>query len=433
MGEVIGREARTLHRLLEWQGGEFKKNEEVPLEGDFLIVDECSMLDISMTASLLKAIPEHCQLLFIGDPDQLPSVGAGNVLKDSIHSGEIPLFRLTEVFRQAKESLIIRYAHQINRGEVPLIASPFKDPDVWRRGDDCLFVDSDEATQEQIRFVTRVKQNLGWQQDQLEALTAEQSPYNFRSEEPVTPYQAEFEVPKKFQHVDLQEVAGTYGAVDELKSVLKKIHPWSSLHYGLSAVDVVVKLYQQWIPKYQEDGVEIQILSPMTRGALGTANLNNVIQQAINPASTDKPQIKVGERIFRVGDRVIHRRNNYDLEVFNGDIGYIKSINNESLTMVINFLPDGREVEYLKENIVELDLAYAITIHKSQGSEFSVVIIPVLTQHFKMLYRNLIYTGLTRAKKLAVFVGTRRAMAMAVRQQDTAQRQTALERLLKGD
>ena len=434
MGEVIGREAKTLHRLLEWQGGEFKRNEEFQLEGDFLIVDECSMLDISMTASLLKAIPENCQLLFIGDPDQLPSVGAGNVLKDSIHSGEIPLFRLTQVFRQAKESLIIRYAHQINSGETPLIVSPFKDPDAWQRGDDCLFVDSDEATQEQIRFVTRVKQNFGWQQDQLEALTEEESPYAFRSEEPVTnPYLTEFEVPKKFLHVNLQEVAGTYGAVDELKSVLKKIHPWSSLHYGLSAVDVVVKLYLQWIPKYQEDGVEIQILSPMTRGALGTANLNCVIQQAINPASMDKPQIKVGERIFRVGDRVIHRRNNYDLEVFNGDIGYIKSINNESLTMVINFLPDGREVEYLKENIVELDLAYAITIHKSQGSEFSVVIIPVLTQHFKMLYRNLIYTGLTRAKKLAVFVGTRRAMAMAVRQQDTAQRQTALEQLLKGN
>jgi exodeoxyribonuclease V alpha subunit len=433
MGEVIGREAKTLHRLLEWQGGKFKKNEEVPLVGDFLIVDECSMLDISMTASLLKAIPKHCQLLFIGDPDQLPSVGAGNVLKDSIHSGEIPLFRLTQVFRQAKESLIIRYAHQVNSGEIPLVASPFKDPAAWTRGDDCLFVDSDEATQEQIRFVTRVKRHLGWQQDQLEALSAEESPYVFRSEEPVTPYQAEFEVPKKFQHVNLQEVAETYGAVDELKSVIKKIHPWSSLHYGLSAVDVVVKLYLQWIPKYQEEGVEIQILSPMTRGALGTANLNYVIQQAINPSSTSKPQIKVGERIFRVGDRVIHRRNNYDLEVFNGDIGYIKSINNESLIMVINFLPDGREVEYLKENIVELDLAYAITIHKSQGSEFSVVIIPVLTQHFKMLYRNLIYTGLTRAKKLAVFVGTRRAMAMAVRQQDTALRQTALEQLLKGD
>jgi exodeoxyribonuclease V alpha subunit len=155
-----------------------------------------------------------------------------------------------------------------------------------------------------------------------------------------------------------------------------------------------------------------------------------VIQQAINPSAANKPQIKVGERIFRVGDRVIHRRNNYDLEVFNGDIGYIKSINSEGLTMIINFLPDGREVEYLKENIVELDLAYAITIHKSQGSEFSAVIIPVLTQHFKMLYRNLIYTGLTRAKKLAVFVGTRRAMTMAIRQQDTALRQTALEQLL---
>jgi exodeoxyribonuclease V alpha subunit len=337
------------------------------------------------------------------------------------------------VFRQAKESLIIRYAHQVNSGDIPLITSPFKDPAAWTRGDDCLFVDSDEATQEQIRFVTRVKRHLGWQQDQLEALSAEESPYVFRSEEPVTPYQAEFEVPKKFDHVNLQEVAETYGAVDELKSVMKKIHPWSSLHYGFSAVDVVVKLYLEWIPKYQEAGVEIQILSPMTRGALGTSNLNYVIQQATNPSAANKPQIKVGERIFRVGDRVIHRRNNYDLEVFNGDIGYIKSINSEGLTMVINFLPDGREVEYLKENIVELDLAYAITIHKSQGSEFSAVIIPVLTQHFKMLYRNLIYTGLTRAKKLVVFVGTRRAMTMAIHQQDTALRQTALEQLLKGN
>ncbi|MCP3954759.1 MAG: AAA family ATPase, partial [Desulfobacterales bacterium] len=432
MGEVIGREAKTLHRLLEWQGGGFKKNEETPFEGDFLIVDECSMLDISMTASLLKATPKHCQLLFIGDPDQLPSVGAGNVLKDCIHSKEVPVFRLTQVFRQAKESLIIRYAHEINSGVTPMITSPFKDPDAWRRKDDCLFIDSEEATLEQIRFVTRVKQNLGWQQEQLEALAVEQDPYSFRSNEPIVPYQAEFEVPEKFKHVNLQEVAGAYGEVEELKSVLKKVHPWSSLHHGLSAVNVVIKLYLQWIPKYQNKGVEIQILSPMTHGTLGTANLNCVIQQAVNPSSTGKPQIKVGEKIFRVGDRVIHRRNNYDLGVFNGDIGYIRSINNESLTMVISFLPDSREVEYQKENIVELDLAYAITIHKSQGSEFSVVIIPVLTQHFKMLYRNLIYTGLTRAKKLTVFVGARRAMAVAVRQQDTAQRQSALGLLLKG-
>ena len=431
MGEVIGREASTLHRLLEWQGGEFKKNEEFTLEGDFLIVDECSMLDISMTASLLKAIPERCQLLMIGDPDQLPSVGAGNVLKDCIHSGVVPLFRLTQVFRQARESHIIRYAHQVNRGEIPSIVSPFKSPDSWRL-DDCLFIDSDEATQEQLRFVSRVKSHFGWQLDQLEQFS-EDDPYTFRVEEPVNPYQSEFEVPKRFQHVNLQEVAAAYGSAEKLKSVVKNVHPWSSLHYGLSAVDVVVKLYLQWIPKYQGREAEIQILTPMTRGSLGTTNLNRVVQQAVNPPEQGRAQIKVGERIFRVGDRVIHRRNNYELEVFNGDIGTIQSINSENLTLVLSFFPDGRVVEYQKENIVELDLAYAITIHKSQGSEFSAVIIPVLTQHFKMLYRNLIYTGLTRAKQLAVFVGARRALAMGVKQQDSAQRQTALERLLRGE
>ena len=175
----------------------------------------------------------------------------------------------------------------------------------------------------------------------------------------------------------------------------------------------------------------MQILSPMTRGSLGTVNLNTVIQQAANPPQEGKSQLQVGERIFREGDRVIHRRNNYDLEVFNGDIGRITSIDNENLTMQVSFFPDSREVEYQKENIIELDLAYAITIHKSQGSEFPAVIIPVLTQHFKMLYRNLIYTGLTRAKKLAVFVGTRKALAMAIRQEDTSKRQTALQSLLQ--
>jgi exodeoxyribonuclease V alpha subunit len=168
----------------------------------------------------------------------------------------------------------------------------------------------------------------------------------------------------------------------------------------------------------------------MTRGSLGTVNLNTMIQQAANPPTAGKSQLKVGERIFRVGDRVIHRRNNYDLGVFNGDIGTIKAIDNEELTCVVSFFPDNREVLYQKDNIVELDLAYAITIHKSQGSEFAAVIIPVLTQHFKMLFRNLIYTGLTRARKLAVFVGTRKALAMAVQNQDTSQRQTALQELL---
>jgi exodeoxyribonuclease V alpha subunit len=171
----------------------------------------------------------------------------------------------------------------------------------------------------------------------------------------------------------------------------------------------------------------------MTRGTLGSANLNNVIQDKANPYSPDKSQLKVGERIFREGDRVIHRRNNYDLNVFNGDIGTIIHIDNEELTCLVSFLPDHREVHYQKEDIMELDLAYAITIHKSQGSEFTAVIIPVLTQHFKMLYRNLIYTGLTRAKKLAVFVGTRKAMTMAIKQKDTSLRQTALELLIKKD
>lgn len=433
MGEVIGREAKTLHRLLEWKGGEFKKNEEEPLEGDFLIVDECSMLDISMTASLLKAIPKPCQVLFIGDPDQLPSVGAGNVLRDAIHSDVVSVYRLTQVFRQAQESQIIRYAHQIDRGTIPEISSPFKDPTVWERGEDCLFIDSDEATQDQLRFINRVRQTWGWQLDQMEEIS-EQSPFQYRVHEPlVSAYGQDLEIPKRYEHVNLEHLLQSEGETEQLKSVLKSVHPWSSLHYGLSAVETVVKLYLEWIPKYHKEGVEIQVLTPMTRGSLGTTNLNRVIQQAVNPAANGRSEIKVGERIFRVGDRVIHRRNNYELEVFNGDIGVIQSINVQELTMVISFLPDGREVEYQKENVVELDLAYAITIHKSQGSEFAVAIIPVLTQHFKMLYRNLIYTGLTRAKQLAVFVGTRRAMAMAIRQQDTAQRQTALGALLSGE
>ncbi len=229
----------------------------------------------------------------------------------------------------------------------------------------------------------------------------------------------------------MARIRNAHDAVEELKAVLKKIHPWSTLHYGLTAVQTVIKLYQEWIPKYYGRENEIQVLSPMTRGTLGTANLNRVIQQATNPQKDGKSQISLGERIFRVGDRVIHRRNNYDLHVFNGDIGIIRAIDVDQSTLVVSFFPEGRLVEYRKEDILELDLAYAITIHKSQGSEFAVVILPVLTQHFKMLYRNLIYTGLTRARKLAVFVGTRKALAMAIRQQDTLHHQTSLKKLLE--
>jgi exodeoxyribonuclease V alpha subunit len=438
MSEVIGREAKTIHRLLEWKGGEFQMNKNNRLQTDFLIVDECSMLDISLTASLLEAVPDTCQVLFIGDPDQLPSVGAGNVLKDIIASGVVPCFRLTQVFRQAQQSLIIQYAHQINRGETPYIDSPFKTPDIWQKGADCLFVDSDEATQEQLGFITRVKRHFDWKIQELEHLASYQShtaqtPYAFRVEEAIqSPYEVDFAVPDKFKHVDLEQLKQSEDQVEALKSVVRKIHPWSSLHYGLSAVDCVVKLYLDWIPKYSGRNAEIQILTPMTRGSLGSANLNKLIQAQANPPSEHKCQLQVGERIFREGDRVIHRRNNYDLNVFNGDIGQIVSINNEDLTALVSFYPDNRQVSYRKEDIMELDLAYAITIHKSQGSEFKAVIIPVLTQHFKMLYRNLIYTGLTRAKNLAVFVGTRRALAMAIRQQDVSRRQTALEALIKG-
>ena len=452
MGEVIGREAKTIHRLLGWQGGKFKKNEQTPLKMDFLVVDECSMLDISLTASLLKAVPKNCQVVFIGDYDQLPSVGAGNVLKDIIGSNRVACFRLTQVFRQARTSLIIKYAHEINSGKMPWIDSPFKDPGVWKNETDCLFLDSDEATQEQIRFVGRVKQlfesngvagpgvrvagegkapvkeNQTKENQKKEGQAI--SPYEFRINDTASPYATEITIPQKFAHVNLDQVARAGNQIEELKSVLKKVHPWSSLHYGLTALEVVKKLYMEWIPKYVGKNTEIQILSPMTRGSMGTINLNRVIQETANPPCQGKQQIMVGQRIFRTGDRVIHRKNNYDLGVFNGDIGVIADINNMELTCSVQFLPDNRVVQYKQTDIMELDLAYAITIHKSQGSEFEVTILPVLTQHFKMLFRNLVYTGLTRAKKMAVFVGTRRALGMAVQNQDISQRQTALQELL---
>jgi exodeoxyribonuclease V alpha subunit len=391
------------------------------------------MLDISLTASLLKAVPFGCQVLFIGDADQLPSGGAGNVLRDIIASGSVPCFRLTQIFRQAVQSLIINYAHQINHGDMPYIDSPFKKPEVWKNGADCFFMDSDEATREQLTFVSRVKRFFDARLPVHAVDVAhEDNFYEFRISEPMVPYETELSIPKKFEHVDLEQVAHAGSHVEELVAVLKKIHPWSSLHYGLSASDIIKKLYLEWIPKYCGRDCEIQVLSPMTRGSLGTMSLNAMIQDSANPQSVGKHQLKVGERIFRTGDRVIHRRNNYDLGVFNGDIGEIVEIDSEALTCTVSFFPEHRTVDYQRDEIVELDLAYAITIHKSQGSEFEVVIIPVLTQHFKMLFRNLIYTGLTRARRLAVLVGTRKALAMAVRNEDTSRRQTALQELLVG-
>jgi len=425
MTEVIGREAKTIHRLLKWSNGQFLHNKDEPVNADFLIVDEASMLGISLSAALLNAVPNGCQVLFIGDPDQLPSVGAGNVLKDIIESGKIPCFRLNKIFRQAAKSWIIKYAHQINNGKNPFIQSPFNSPEIWKNDHDCIFIDSDEATKEQITFVKRVKKIFGIiKQDKI-------NPYEFRTEEKVSSaYQKDFVIPDKFQHIDIDEIIKSESQIEELKAVTKNIHPWSSLHYGLSAVDVVVKLYTQWIPKYIGRENEIQILSPMTRGALGTINLNKVIQDAVNPGDDEKEQMGFGEKILREGDRVIHKKNNYELEVFNGDIGIIQYIDKQERTCIVEFFPDNKKVLYQNDDMLELDLAYAITVHKSQGSEFSTVIIPVLSQHFMMLYRNLIYTGLTRAKKMTVFVGTRKALATAVQRQDTNKRQTALQSLI---
>ncbi len=448
MSDVIGQEAKTIHRLLGWapEKNGFKACEEDPLKLDFLIIDECSMLDISLAASLLKAVSPTAQLLFIGDSDQLPSVGAGNVLFDLLQATSVLSFRLTKVFRQAEESMIIRFAHQMNRGQVPQIDSPFHKPQLWKEKAGCLFIDAEEATREQIQFLHKAKAAL-----QRTSMTGEEQV--LQMEDKVTgvlrreddnlkieslliqefsdPSEVQapiFTIPKKFQHVDLLKLHNASGDIEELKTIVKSVHPWSALHYNMTGLDSVLRIYTKTIPEYFGKDIEIQVLTPQVRGSLGTLNLNNAIQIAINPEHQGRKQIKVGERIYREGDRVIQTRNNYDLGVYNGDIGRIRSIDLENYSCLIQF--GKQDVAYEREDLTEINLAYAITIHKSQGSEFSAIIIPVTTQHFKMLFRNLIYTGLTRAKQLCVFVGSRKALAMAIKQIDNRNRQTALTQLI---
>jgi exodeoxyribonuclease V alpha subunit len=431
MSEVIGVEAKTIHRLLEWDPakGGFKRGEHSPLNTDVLILDECSMLDVHLAAAVLRAVSLDTQVVLIGDADQLPAVGAGNVLQDLVSSGVVPSHRLTKVFRQAAQSLIISYAHEINKGEVPRIESPFHKPQAWQQGIDCLFIDSEEATQEQLRFIAKVKQQAG-------EPSKGQAPVSNLLEEPDAADQytneSSFSLPVRFSHVDLDALLRAEGHTEELKQVLRRVHPWSSLHYGLSAAAMVERLYRETIPKYLGRGVEVQILSPMTKGSLGTASLNSLIQESVNGAREGKGQLSVGGRVFREGDRVIQKRNNYDLGVFNGDIGVVTAVESEALELVVSF-PAGKEqkeVTYAKEHLLELDLAYAITVHKAQGSEFEAIIIPIVSQHFNLLFRNLVYTGITRAKRLVVFVGTRKALTMAIGKQTTTLRQTALAYLL---
>ncbi len=450
MTEVIGIQAKTIHRLLEWQPskGGFKKKEEEPLVADFLIIDECSMLDVHLAAALLRAVSKNTQVLFIGDADQLPSVGAGNIFKDIIASKAIAVFHLTKIFRQAQESSIIRFAHEINKGITPIIESPFHKPAAWREKLDCLFIDSDEATQEQLHFIKKVKTLgiLGLKniQQSKQAEEKQKNTNDAKSEEETElsntdsafyTQESAFTIPDKFQHVDIEKLLETQTYVEELKQVAKSVHKWSTLNYGLSATDTIQKIYSETIPKYFGKQTEIQILSPMTRGSLGTMNLNHLIQETVNPAKSGVVQVQLGERTFRVNDRVIQKRNNYDQNVFNGDIGIITGIDNEDMKISVEYKAgdEARTVMYEKEALTEIELAYAITIHKSQGSEFEAIIVPLTTQHFNMLFRNLLYTGLTRARKLAVFIGSRKALAMAVKNNKTLIRQTALEYLLKSN
>lgn len=333
MTETTGLEAKTIHRLLECKPPEgYQKNEENPLEGDVLIVDECSMIDLVLMNSLLKAIPAGMRVVLVGDIDQLPSVGAGNVLRDLIDSGMVPVIRLTRIFRQAQTSRIIMNAHRINEGQMPDLSNG-KETDFF--------------------FTTK-------------------------------------EDPEE-------------------------------------AVREIVSLVQHKLSRYyRTPSSQIQVLTPMQKGVVGATNLNLALQEALNPQGDG---LRRSGFIFRRDDKVMQIRNNYDKEVFNGDIGIIESVDLQNRTLKVNF--DQHVVEYESSELDELVHAYATTIHKAQGSEYPIVVMPVLMNHYVMLQRNLIYTGITRAKKILVMVGTKKALACAVRNVTVNRRNTLLKERLQ--
>lgn len=332
MSEATGMEAKTIHRLLEFNPKDgYKRNDENPLEGDALIVDECSMIDIILMNNLMKAVPVSMRLVLVGDIDQLPSVGAGNVLRDIIDSEKIPVIRLTRIFRQAQSSRIVMSAHAINRGHFP---------------------DTSNGRQTDFFFIEQ--------------------------EDPET------------------------------------------------VAEEIVNLVTTRLPRtYRQEASNIQVLTPMQRGIVGAANLNIALQSALNSSPF---ALNRGGYSFRQGDRVMQLRNNYDKEVFNGDLGYVENVDMEDRTLCVNF--DGRLVEYDVSELDELTLAYATTIHKSQGSEYPIVVMPVLMTHYVMLQRNLIYTGITRAKKICVLIGTKKALAFAIRNISVLKRNTRLKERL---
>lgn len=333
MTETTGMEAKTIHRLLEFKPPEgYKKNSENPLACDVLIIDETSMVDIVLMYNLLKAVADETVVILVGDMDQLPSVGAGNVLKDIMDSQVVNVIKLTRIFRQAQGSAIITNAHRINKGEYPKLTG-----DIDR---DFFFIEEEDPQQ---------------------------------------------------------------------------------------LVEIIKGLCTKRLPAYyQVDPInDIQVLCPMQRGETGAQNLNQVLQQALNPSTSS---IKYGGTAYGLGDKVMQIRNNYDKNIFNGDIGIITEIHREDQTLKITF--EGREVEYDSTELNEVMLAYATTVHKSQGSEYKVVVAPLTMQHYMMLQRNLLYTCVTRAKKVFVLLGTKKAVGLAVSNNKTTKRNTRLaERL----
>ncbi|HMK76445.1 MAG TPA: ATP-dependent RecD-like DNA helicase [Thermodesulfobacteriota bacterium] len=337
MNEATGWEAKTIHRLLEYSPhkGGFKRDQDDPLEADVVIIDEASMVDTLLMYRLLKAIPSHAHLILVGDVDQLPSVGPGNVLKDIIRSGKFTVVRLFEIFRQAQESMIVVNAHKVNQGEIPVL----KEIDKLEKTD-FQFIQEEDPD--------KILQNI------LD-LCSKRIPRQFR------------------------------------------FHPLR----------------------------EIQVLTPMHKGTIGVTNLNIELQKRLNPSQSG---ITRGAWTFRLGDKVMQIVNNYDKDVFNGDIGWISKIDPEEREVIIEF--DGRLVPYGYSDLDEVVLAYAVSVHKSQGSEYPVVILPVVTQHYMLLQRNLIYTGITRAKKLVVMIGTKKALAIAIRNNKPQRRYTLLSERL---
>jgi exodeoxyribonuclease V alpha subunit len=338
LSEATGRSASTIHRLLGFSPQEgFKFNLKNPLPIDLLVVDEASMLDLVLANQLLKALEPGTHLLLVGDVDQLPSVGAGDVLRDVIASDLAPVTRLNVIFRQAAGSHIITNAHRINQGQMPIFDKDSQD----------FFLFPAEAAEEAADWVVEVTCNR---------------------------------IPSKF---------------------------------GLHPRD------------------EIQVLSPMYRGPAGVTNLNERLQSMLNPTSLKKPEKSLFGQTFRVGDKVMQTQNDYDKDVYNGDIGSVVGINPVQHTLTIKF--DTRHVSYDYSEADQLVLAYAVSVHKSQGAEFPAVVTPMVTAHYMMLQRNLLYTAVTRAKQLCVLVGSRRAIAIAVKNDKVAQRYTALDWRLRGD